>query len=180
MAADYSNLRLPKLVAFDLDGTVWTPDMYQLWGGGAPFRYAPNKRDLLDSSGSIVRLLGETRQILDDLHSHPSFTENETIVAWVSCTDEPEWAQECLEKFRTNSDIPLVAIAHSSQIYKADKSQHFRRLQREYPSIDFEDMLFFDNEQSNITSVSKLGVKCIHCPEGMTEEVWQRGLRLFN
>ena len=27
--------RTPKLVAFDLDGTVWTPDMYMLWGGGA-------------------------------------------------------------------------------------------------------------------------------------------------
>ena len=33
---------LPQVVAFDLDGTVWTPDMYQLWGGGAPFRKTPD------------------------------------------------------------------------------------------------------------------------------------------
>ena len=30
-----SCLKLPKLVAFDLDGTIWSPDMYELWGGGA-------------------------------------------------------------------------------------------------------------------------------------------------
>lgn len=30
-------VRLPKIVALDLDGTVWSPDMYMLWGGGAPF-----------------------------------------------------------------------------------------------------------------------------------------------
>ena len=23
--------------AFDLDGTIWSPDMYELWGGGSPF-----------------------------------------------------------------------------------------------------------------------------------------------
>ena len=30
-------MSLPKLVAFDLDGTNWSPDMYMIWGGGAPF-----------------------------------------------------------------------------------------------------------------------------------------------
>lgn len=35
---DYSKYKkLPKLVAFDLDGTIWTPDMYML-SGGAPFK----------------------------------------------------------------------------------------------------------------------------------------------
>ena len=29
---------LPKVVVFDLDGCVWDPEMYQLWGGGAPFK----------------------------------------------------------------------------------------------------------------------------------------------
>lgn len=34
---DYASFkRLPKLVAFDLDGTIWTPDMYML-DGGSPF-----------------------------------------------------------------------------------------------------------------------------------------------
>ena len=29
---------LPKVVVFDLDGCVWDPEMYELWGGGAPFK----------------------------------------------------------------------------------------------------------------------------------------------
>lgn len=28
-----SSCKIPKLIGFDLDGTIWTPDMYQLWGG---------------------------------------------------------------------------------------------------------------------------------------------------
>ena len=29
---------LPKVIVFDLDGCVWDPEMYELWGGGAPFK----------------------------------------------------------------------------------------------------------------------------------------------
>ena len=36
---------LPKAVVFDLDGCLWYPDMYMLWGGGAPFSIR-NDRDL--------------------------------------------------------------------------------------------------------------------------------------
>ena len=29
---------LPRVLVFDLDGCVWNPEMYELWGrGGAPF-----------------------------------------------------------------------------------------------------------------------------------------------
>ena len=29
---------LPRVLAFDLDGCVWDPEMYELWGrGGSPF-----------------------------------------------------------------------------------------------------------------------------------------------
>lgn len=40
-------------------------------------------------------------------------------------------------------------------------------------------MLFFDNEMGNIKSVSKLGVKCVYCPDGMTERIWDEGLKMF-
>ena len=33
--------------------------MYQLWGGGAPFEYAKNNKDLIDKNGQTVRLLGK-------------------------------------------------------------------------------------------------------------------------
>ena len=61
----------------------------------------------------------------------------------------------------------------------ANKQVHFQKLKNEYPSIDYSEMLFFDNEMGNILSVSKLGVKCIHCPDGMTQAVWDKGLGAF-
>ena len=30
--------RLPKAFVFDLDGCCWDPEMYELWGGGSPFK----------------------------------------------------------------------------------------------------------------------------------------------
>lgn len=49
---------LPKLFVFDLDNCVWFPEMYQLWGGGSPFREGKNG-DLADCSGERVYLMGD-------------------------------------------------------------------------------------------------------------------------
>eukprot|EP01031_Cornospumella_fuschlensis_P032861 gene32861-39734_t len=180
---DYSRISLPKLVAFDLDGTIWTPDMYQLWGGGSPFELADNGRDLVDRAGTTVRLLGVADRILQDLHTHPALTDIK--VAWVSCTDEPEWAAECLEKLSTTGTgdgrgrVIIGQVAHSSQIFKANKQTHFRNLKHQYPDIDFKDMLFFDNESHNIESVRKLGVKCYFARDGMTLKAWEEGLKMM-
>eukprot|EP01039_Chlorochromonas_danica_P001095 gene1095-1188_t len=174
---NYNAEKLPKLIAFDLDGTIWSPDMYELWGGGAPFRIAGNGKDLIDCAGTSVRLLGVTDRILHDLRTDPALAE--VKVAWVSCTDEPEWAAECLEKFSTAGGERIGQVVHSSEIYKANKQTHFRNLQKKFPHIDYSDMLFFDNEYGNIESVSRLGVKCYLARQGMTCKAWQDGLKMF-
>ena len=28
---------VPRVFVFDLDGCCWDPEMYEIWGGGAPF-----------------------------------------------------------------------------------------------------------------------------------------------
>ena len=175
---NYGNLTIPKLIAFDLDGTIWSPDMYQLWGGGAPFSVHSNGKDLVDRAGQKVRLLGITADILNDIHTHDAFAD--TKLAWVSCTDEPEWADECLNKFRTVDGHILSTTVDSSEIYKANKQAHFQNLKQKFPEIDYEEMLFFDNESHNIRNVMKLGVKCVYAPEGMTIDAWEKGLQLFN
>jgi magnesium-dependent phosphatase 1 len=175
----------PKLVAFDLDGTVWTPDMYQLWGGGAPFSVVDAQKQLSDRGGNPVRLLGAIGSILHSLRFEEEWKD--TKVAWVSCTDEPEWAKECLNKFKStptkasSCQIPttLNRLCHSSEIYKANKQVHMRALQKQYPEIAFEDMVFFDNEKHNTDSVSKLGVMSVHCPRGMEVQVWDDALGRF-
>lgn len=174
----YDGLESLKLVAFDLDGTIWTPDMYQLWGGGAPFQHASNGCDLIDSAGTSVRLLGISSQILHELKTELSL--HDVKVAWVSCTDEPDWAVECLAKFRTHpGNVPLNRIADSVQIFKANKQAHFGNIKKAHPDIAYSEMLFFDNEMGNIRNVSKLGVKCVYCPDGVTEKAWAEGLSLF-
>lgn len=93
--------QLPKLIAFDLDGTIWTPDMYQLWGGGSPFTVdGDGTKQLYDRSGTPVKLLGISSQILETLKTDKKWSE--TVVAWVSCTDEPSWAAECLNLFKVS------------------------------------------------------------------------------
>lgn len=192
---DYASLKLPELIAFDLDGTIWSPEMYELYGGGAPFAVPPPQNrsgqprssssiegsTLLDRSGTPVRLLGITSEILQDLNTNPALQR--VKLAWVSCTDEPVWAEECLQKFTTSDGMPIgriIAERGSSQIFKANKQQHFRNLKSLYPHIEYENMLFFDNEQGNCATVSKLGVKCIYAGNGMTFDAWVDGLALFN
>lgn len=171
-------MSVPRLIAFDLDGTIWYPDMYMLWGGGSPFQIEDSAGSrLLDRNGKSVKLLGICSSLFEELATEPRWKE--TKLAWVSCTDEPDWAAECLSKFKTISGISIESVVHSSQIFKDDKRTHFRRLKELFPSISYDEMLFFDNEMGNIRSVSKLGVRCVHCPHGITREAWQQGLSLF-
>lgn len=151
--------------------------MYELWGGGAPFTVV-SASELRDSKGTKVRLLGSIASILDELHTDPKWKD--TRVAWVSCTDEPSWAAECLRKLKTSSGIPIGDVVDSEQIFKANKKVHFERLRKLYPDIPFEEMIFFDNEFGNIKSVSSLGVKSVYCPDGMLQSVWEEGLALFS
>ena len=121
--------------------------------------------------------MGAIPTVLHELHTSEKFRD--THVAWVSCCDEPRWADECLGKFKTSGGVTLNNVAHSSQIFKDNKQAHFRNLKAQFPDIEYSDMLFFDNEPSNITNVKKLGIKCVHCPDGVTTSVWEQGLALF-
>ena len=170
--------QLPSLVAFDLDGTVWTPDMYELWGGGAPFHETSNPDALLDSAQKKVRLCGNIREILFSLQQNEMFSSTKSC--YVSCTDEPSWAAECLSKFKCDDGTTLDQVVDKelNQIYKSNKQTHFRAIQKQ-TNIPFDQMIFFDNERHNCVAVGELGVVCIHCQDGMTQEVWESALATF-
>ena len=166
----------PKLIAFDLDGTLWYPEMYQL-SGGSPFKEDSNN-NLIDRKGKKVSLLGITDRILDDMKTLPVWKN--TKIAWVSTCDEPSWAKECLKKFKTNPNkLLLENCSDTSQIYYANKSQHFKNIKKEFKDIPYEEMIFFDNQMNNISDVSPLGVHCVYSPDGMTKKVWETGLKSF-
>lgn len=56
----------PAVVAFDLDATLWTPEMYQMWGG-APFRRCPKTGRVEDRNGERLELMGHAPTVLEML-----------------------------------------------------------------------------------------------------------------
>ena len=181
---------LPKIIVFDLDGTLWYPEMYMLWsGGGSPFKPHPQRPDrLLDRSGTEVKLMGNSYDLMRSLALDPVFRDQGVTFGVASTCDEPEWAAECMQKLMvtTSSDEGgqrnMTNLFHFNEIYKASSKQtHFRNIQKKAKAhygqeIAFKDMIFFDNQTDNTRSVSKLGVHCVYTPDGMTEEHWIQGL----
>jgi magnesium-dependent phosphatase 1 len=152
--------------------------MYQL-SSGSPFTQVEGgQKTLLTRDGSKVNLLGISGFLLDELRSNPVWRN--TKIAWVSTTDEPSWAKECLKKFVTSPNrIPIASCADDSQIFIDNKRVHFRNLKKKFGDIEFEQMVFFDNQMNNIRDVSELGVHCVYCPDGMTELIWEKGMKSF-
>ena len=168
----------PKAVIFDLDGCLWYPDMYMIWGGGAPFKVADDG-SLLDKKGARVVMLGAVPEILTELNNDPAWSN--TVVGIASCTDEPSWAQECLRKFRLADSslcIKDVITPAAEEIRKANKRTHFKNI-AEQTGIALEDMLFFDNEYGNCQDVSSVGVSVCYCPDGVTRGAWDLALEAY-
>jgi magnesium-dependent phosphatase 1 len=178
--------QLPKAIIFDLDGCLWSPEMYEIMyfmgGQGAPFREDPNNSpNLLTSGGRPVKLLGDVRSVFEEMHTQPCY--GDTQIGISSRTDEPNWARELLEKFKiaAHENGKPVCIADvlngPIEIAQDSKVAHFERI-RSATGIDYKDMVFFDNEFGNCERVSSLGVSVVYCPKGVTRKLWERGVRL--
>jgi len=165
---------VPKLVAFDLDGTLWNPEMYELWGG-APFRRDKEGR-VYDSANQRIDLIGATADILRELATDPKWKG--TQVAYVSRTEYPERAIPCLKAFIIAEATSMFDLAPHQEIYPGSKTSHFKKISRA-SGIDFEEMIFFDNERWNITDCSPLGITCVYTPEGLTRRHWEEGLKRY-
>jgi hypothetical protein len=86
-------------------------------------------------------------------------------------TDEPRWALQIMQWLTVAGGTPLAKYFDKNliEISYDNKAKHFMSLSRK-TGIPFEDMVFFDNEYSNIQSDASLGVKCYFTPDGMTED----------
>ncbi|CBH17199.1 hypothetical protein, conserved [Trypanosoma brucei gambiense DAL972] len=177
----------PRVIVFDLDGTLWRPEMYELWGGGAPFMLSKDNSSIaIDKKGTEVRLIGQTRELLQMLSTTEEWRN--THLAISSTCDEPRWAMELLQLFRfrdkRGNDVPMLSLfGDLVEIYKANKkNQHrtiLKKVKEHDPTVrgDFSDFIFFDNQQDNIGHVSSIGVTSIYCPNGMVGGVFERGLK---
>ncbi|KAI8895021.1 magnesium-dependent phosphatase-1 [Globomyces pollinis-pini] len=159
----------PKLVIFDLDFTVWYPEMYELTG--APFKRCPKSGRVTDKAGEEVFLFPDIYPIMREL------VDLQIPVAAASKTEYPKWAHQCLKLIDIDGQS-LDSIVIHKEIYPKNKTNHFKKL-KETTGYEYKDMLFFDNERWNIEDIKPLGVTCIHCPDGMTLQHFETGLKLF-
>lgn len=171
---------LPKLVAFDLDYTVW-PTWVDTSVDGPLKRRGEDLNKVYDRSGSPLSLYPHVPPILFFLQS-----KNITVAA-ASRTCAPTIARQALNNLLIIDDgvsleesentvtassirqsnngkgrqsftpIPTMKLFDQLEIYPGSKITHFRKIQ-EKTGIPFEDMVFFDDEHRNAEVSTKLGV----------------------
>ncbi len=193
------NRKAPKLIIFDLDGCLWSPEMYEILyfmgGRGSPFTTDDqDPRILRTAGGNAVRLLGNVRGVLHELQYDEKWWS--THVGISSRTDQPDWARELLEKFiifqddRIGNDnriaeyppFPMnqVFTPEICELAKDSKVEHFERILKNAPGRPkYQDCLFFDNELGNCRQVAKLGVTVCYCPNGVTQSDWDSAIANF-
>ena len=171
---------LPKMIVFDLDNTVWYPEMYQLYGG-APFTETP-QRTLKDRKGTEVALCGDVSNIMYELKTDPKWSSTTICVASFLTGCIVDWAAECINKFSigTEGNYKLKDVLTHIEIYGCGKDTHFRNLHEKFGgNIKYEEMLFFDDQMYNHNKVCHLGVTCVFTPDGVTRELFDLGVKTF-
>ena len=163
------------LIVMPLRTSFRYPEMYQLWGGGSPFKKNADGT-LTDRSGTKCYMMGNTAGIIKELKTDPKWKD--TKVAYCSCTDEPVWADECMRLFEVAPGITLESAVDIKEIFKSQKTTHFKNIHKK-TGIAYEDMIFYDNEEHNCHTVQSLGVFCVYTPRGMTEDAWRTSLSDF-
>jgi magnesium-dependent phosphatase 1 len=163
---------LPKLFVFDLDYTLWpfwvdthvTPPIKAQEGG----------LKVKDRYGEGYGFYNDVGGILDALR------QKSIKIGIASRTCAPDLAREMLSLLKvpkTSSASPNRALDFFDylQIYPGSKTTHFQRLQRE-SGIEFEEMLFFDDESRN-KNVEPLGVVMWLIMDGVTRDEIDAGVR---
>ncbi|RJE18918.1 magnesium dependent phosphatase, partial [Aspergillus sclerotialis] len=154
-------LPLPKLIAFDLDYTLW-PFWVDTHVSG-PVKSRDNNSRCVDKWGESFAFYPSVGSII-----HACKTRSIPL-ALASRTYAPDLARDMLKALHiipSFSDNLAAAKSKTTraldyfdfvQIFPANKTQHFARI-HQVSGIRFEDMLFFDDEARNRNVETELGV----------------------
>lgn len=149
--------KIPELIIFDLDNTLWTPELYQL--------RKLQRANQVPVAGKDVKLMSGTERILEDYL--PALQAKGVQFGVASRTKSVEWAHALLGQFG------LTQSFHFIEIFPGNKKKHFSNI-AQASGIKFDQMLFFDDARDgkfgNCEPVSELGVLSVHCPNGLDEE----------
>lgn len=156
------------MIVFDLDNTVWTPELYQL--------RSLQRQGKLPKAGRDVKLFPGAKAILNSIRKDRQKWSGVKF-AVASRTNQPEWAHHLL------ADFGIDDLFEYAEIFPRDKVAHFRNL-RQASGIPYDRMLFFDDSRDgnwgNCVPVSQLGVLSVHCPVGLrTEDLFNTAIERF-
>lgn len=158
-------MKLPELIVFDLDFTIW--DCGGTWCDCLCPPFTRKEGKVTDNAGRAVRMYQDIPEVLD-------FCDSKSIpMAVASRTEQPAWARELLGLLEIRDRFAFA------EIYPSSKRKHFRAL-GEASGIPYENMLFFDDELRNINECSTLGVTCIHVPRGFERSLFDLGMRTIS
>ncbi|CAH8553346.1 unnamed protein product [Schistosoma turkestanicum] len=155
--------RLPKLIVFDLDFTLWplSCDTHV----SPPFTRKNNS--VYDATKKRVIVYSDAQEILRIINESPRVK-----LACASRTSAINVAQQLLQALNWSD------LFDYAEIYPGSKIAHFRRF-HELSGIGYADMLFFDDETRNINEISRLGVQCHLVEHGITLNLLEDALRKF-
>ena len=156
-------ITLPKLIVFDLDNTIWTPELYQI------------RKQQYPKPHQDIHLFPSVPHILQWLNNnkHSPSNNNTVQLAIASRTSKIKWAQQLLKDFQIQHFFQHI------EIYTGSKKQHFQKL-HESTRVPFHEMLFFDDDaRMNLPEISRLGVLCCHTPRGITGKHFVGALRKY-
>ena len=159
---------LPSLIVFDLDNTLWEPELYQL--------RRLQRQNIRPIAGRDVKLFPAAQSIIESIRASPDEWSG-TKFAVASRTKSVEWAQDLIKQFGLDDFFDYI------EIFPSNKKQHFNNL-KENSGINFENMLFFDDARDgrfgNCVPVSEMGVLSVHCPRGLIDEwIWTNALEQY-
>lgn len=178
-----SSRRVPRLLIFDLDACLWTPEMFEL--SSAPTVYDA-KAGGMRAGGDVVRLFPGALAVLRRvLHDRASIGGPDLQVAVASSTTCPDWAQTCLENIVVDeaTGTTVAQLVSYRQIFPGNKGRtHVPNIAKE-SGVDFASMIFWDDciYGDNCGDVARNcdGIVCVRTPSGMTEELFEHGLKAF-
>ncbi|KAJ1299942.1 hypothetical protein OPQ81_002610 [Rhizoctonia solani] len=172
------NTRMPQLIAFDLDYTLW--DFWVDTHVSPPFKRDGNSiNQATDRYKTPISFYKDVPRILQHL------VDSKCHIAACSRTSAKDEARQLLtllllpSSSGSNSSAPRRAIDFfdTLEIYPGSKLRHFKALNKK-TGIPYEEMLFFDDEHRN-KEVESLGVTMQLVRDGMSWKVFQQGLELW-
>ncbi|TFK51172.1 magnesium-dependent phosphatase-1 [Heliocybe sulcata] len=164
--------RMPKLIAFDLDYTLW-----DLWiDTHVTCKEGNTLNQVLDRHNEKIEFYHEVPQILHRLRSA------DVTIAACSRTSAPDLARRALQLLlvppragdKHDSPTPAIEFFDQMEIYPGSKITHFKKLHQK-TGLPYSEMLFFDDEHRN-KEVESLGVTFCLVRHGTDERTLEAGL----